>query len=62
MDTGFRSDAAEVMSDADRLVDKARGELSRVYGFPGFRPGQEEILHTILSGEDVLAVMPSGSG
>jgi len=62
MDTAFRSDAAEVMSDADRLVDKARGELSRVYGFPGFRPGQEEILHTILSGEDVLAVMPTGSG
>jgi ATP-dependent DNA helicase RecQ len=44
------------------LLDKARSELGRVFGFPGFRPGQEEIIGATLRGEDVLAVMPTGSG
>jgi ATP-dependent DNA helicase RecQ len=50
------------MSGAGELMDRARGELARVYGFAGFRPGQEEIVAAVLSGEDVLAVMPTGSG
>jgi len=50
------------MSDARGLMDKARGELARVYGFSAFRPGQEEIVAAVLGGEDVLAVMPTGSG
>ena len=44
------------------LLDKARAELGRVFGFPGFRPGQEEVIGAALRGEDVLAVMPTGSG
>jgi ATP-dependent DNA helicase RecQ len=36
--------------------------LSTVFGFAGFRPGQEEIVSTLLAGENVLAVMPTGSG
>jgi len=44
------------------LLEKARAELGRVFGFPGFRPGQEEIVGATLRGEDVLAVMPTGSG
>jgi ATP-dependent DNA helicase RecQ len=48
------------MSEA--LLNKARAELGRVFGFPGFRPGQEEIVAATLRGEDVLAVMPTGSG
>jgi len=47
------------MSD---LMETARAELARVYGFSGFRPGQEEVVAAVLSGEDVLAVMPTGSG
>jgi ATP-dependent DNA helicase RecQ len=50
------------MSGAAGLMDTARGELARVYGFAGFRPGQEEIVSAVLKGEDVLAVMPTGSG
>jgi ATP-dependent DNA helicase RecQ len=41
---------------------KARSALSTVFGFSDFRPGQEEILSATLAGEDVLAVMPTGSG
>src|ERR1700742_1531456 len=36
--------------------------LHRVFGFGSFRPGQAEIIETILDGRDVLAVMPTGSG
>jgi ATP-dependent DNA helicase RecQ len=49
------------MSDL-ALLEKARAALTGVYGFAAFRPGQEEILSAILDGEDVLAVMPTGSG
>jgi len=50
------------MSGAGALMEIARRELTRVYGFSGFRPGQEEIVAAVLAGEDVLAVMPTGSG
>ena len=50
------------MTDGEQLLDKARAELGRVFGFPGFRPGQEEVIGAALRGEDVLAVMPTGSG
>jgi ATP-dependent DNA helicase RecQ len=36
--------------------------LRRHFGHPGFRAGQEEVVRTVLSGRDVLAVMPTGSG
>lgn len=43
-------------------LDAARAALARVFGFKSFRPGQEEIISAVLGGEDVLAVMPTGSG
>jgi ATP-dependent DNA helicase RecQ len=36
--------------------------LSSVFGFSGFRPGQEEIVEAVLAGRDVLAIMPTGGG
>jgi ATP-dependent DNA helicase RecQ len=47
------------MSD---LLSTARGLLHSVFGFNDFRPGQEEIVRAVLGGENVLAVMPTGSG
>jgi ATP-dependent DNA helicase RecQ len=43
-------------------LDSARASLKTVFGFDGFRPGQQEILEAVLGGENVLAVMPTGSG
>src|SRR5580698_441996 len=40
----------------------AQQELRTTFGFADFRPGQAEIISTILDGRDVLAVMPTGSG
>lgn len=36
--------------------------LKGIYGFDGFRPGQEVVVDAILSGRNALAVMPTGSG
>ena len=40
-----------------------RSEALKVFfGYDTFKPGQEEIIDTILSGRDVLAIMPTGAG
>ncbi len=36
--------------------------LQARFGHPAFRPGQEQVVGAVLSGRDVLAVMPTGSG
>jgi ATP-dependent DNA helicase RecQ len=36
--------------------------LKHYFGYTAFRPGQEELIDGILSGRDVLAVMPTGAG
>jgi ATP-dependent DNA helicase RecQ len=40
----------------------AQQALRTTFGFESFRPGQGEIIETLLAGQDVLAVMPTGSG
>jgi ATP-dependent DNA helicase RecQ len=39
-----------------------RADLDRLFGFPGFRPGQQDAVEATLAGRDVLAIMPTGSG
>ena len=36
--------------------------LKDVFGFDAFRPGQEEIVEAVTTGENVLAIMPTGGG
>ncbi|WP_299287773.1 DNA helicase RecQ [uncultured Tateyamaria sp.] len=36
--------------------------LQDVFGFDGFRPGQEEIVDAVTAGENTLAIMPTGGG
>src|SRR5436190_4193648 len=40
----------------------AQAMLRTTFGFDAFRPGQAEIIATILAGGDVFTVMPTGSG
>lgn len=36
--------------------------LKQYFGYNGFRPGQEEVIRTLLEGRDCLAIMPTGAG
>ena len=36
--------------------------IQNTFGFPGFRPGQKEVIDALVGGESVLAVMPTGAG
>ncbi|MCD7716322.1 MAG: DNA helicase RecQ [Lachnospiraceae bacterium] len=40
----------------------AKQTLKKYFGYDTFKPGQEEIIDAVLSGNDVLAVMPTGAG
>ena len=47
---------------ASDSLDAARGVLREVFGFEGFRPGQEAVIEALLDGRHALTVMPTGSG
>ena len=36
--------------------------LKKVFGYDSFRDGQEQIVDSILRGQDVLGIMPTGAG
>lgn len=36
--------------------------LQRIFGYSGFRPGQEALINGILAGRDVFGIMPTGGG
>lgn len=38
------------------------GILKKYFGYPDFREGQEILIDSILSGQDVLGIMPTGAG
>ena len=41
---------------------QAQDLLRDVFGFDGFRPGQEEIVDAVAAGRNTLAIMPTGGG
>ena len=42
--------------------DVAADALKRIFGFAEFKPGQREIVESVLAGHDGLALMPTGGG
>ncbi|MGF1453888.1 MAG: DNA helicase RecQ [Alphaproteobacteria bacterium] len=50
------------MSLPDDLDARKFQVLKETFGFDGFRPGQERVFDALLSGQRVLAVMPTGAG
>ena len=44
------------------MLTQARVLLKKFYGYDDFRPGQDEIIASLLSGSDTVAIMPTGAG
>lgn len=44
------------------MLESARSTLRNVYGYDGFRPGQEAVIQAVLDGRDCLVLMPTGGG
>ena len=42
--------------------DPIQQTLARVFGFPSFRPQQQEIVERLVAGEDAFVLMPTGGG
>ncbi|MCH7531009.1 MAG: DEAD/DEAH box helicase [Gemmatimonadetes bacterium] len=36
--------------------------LQKHFGYPAFRPGQEELVRAVLAGRDALGILPTGGG
>src|SRR6476620_8297597 len=41
---------------------KIAATLKHVFGFDALRPGQDEVIRSVLSGRNTLAIMPTGAG
>ena len=52
----------DVMNGTGGAAARALAALKRYFGYDSFRPGQEGLVETIMSGRDVLGVMPTGAG
>ena len=52
----------QAVDSADSVEPRALEALNRYFGYDSFRPGQSGIVSAILTGHDVLGVMPTGAG
>ena len=43
-------------------MTQARNVLKKVFGLEEFRPGQAEVIASVLEGHDTVAIMPTGAG
>ena len=52
----------QAVDSADSVDPRALEALNRYFGYDSFRPGQSGIVSAILTGRDVLGIMPTGAG
>ena len=52
----------QAVDSVDSVDPRALEALNRYFGYDSFRPGQSGIVSAILTGRDVLGVMPTGAG
>ncbi len=50
------------MGGVTRELPKIRRTMREVFGLQKMRPGQEEVIRSVIAGRDTLAIMPTGAG
>jgi ATP-dependent DNA helicase RecQ len=53
---------AKILGGATGELKKMRRTMREVFGLERMRPGQAEVIRSVISGQDTLAVMPTGAG
>src|SRR5687768_3327619 len=56
------ADTGSSKLDQNDLGDDLEESLHEIFGLANLRPGQKEVIQSVLKGRDTLAVMPTGSG
>jgi len=46
----------------DHTLEEAKKVLLKYWGYPSFRPGQDRVIESVLSGKDTLVLFPTGGG
>ena len=55
-------DFFECNTDEENKYNTPEEALKAIFGYDSFRPGQGDVIESILEGRDVLGVMPTGAG
>ena len=50
------------MQGTQARMEQAQMLLKRYYGYDAFRPGQQQIVDSVLAGHDTVGIMPTGGG
>ncbi len=50
------------MPAASDSIDNVSQTLQRIFGYPSFRPQQQEIIEDLIAGRDAFVLMPTGGG
>ena len=61
------SSSAEMTTGTDCVIPDAAGRsplalLQTVFGHSSFKPGQQEAIESMLSGQDTIVLIPTGGG
>lgn len=46
----------------DQLFERAEKALKKYWGYPAFRPGQDEVVKSVFDGKETLVLFPTGGG
>lgn len=58
----YRTETKQVFGSMGVSAPLEKEILKKYFGYDSFRKGQEDIIQSILSGKDAMAVMPTGAG
>ena len=61
-DTDPDIDCFESIDTNSAMTDTPLTSLQRIFGYPAFRPQQQEIIEGLIQGDDAFVLMPTGGG